>query len=163
MDSCHVEITIADNKGSELSFSMSTWKLLLQNEADILQRLRSNATSSQTHIVIDHLRLDFTRMHDDQLIKITDNRAVIYMTEATMRKLFAYEHCIEHTWLTENMHSVSSKYATFVEVLRTAPVPTNYVKLIYESEHFEQHSWIDCELLALGLQSMLRDVNHVPL
>ena len=144
---------------------MSTWKLLLQNEADILQRLRSNATSPQTHIVIDHLRLEFTRMHDDQLIKITDNRAVIYMTEATMRKLFAYKHCIEHmfTWLTENMYSVSSKYATFVEVLRTASVPTNYVKLISESEHFEQHSLIDCELLALGLQSMLRDVNHVPL
>ena len=165
MDSCHVEITIADNKGNELSFSMSTWKLLLQNEVDIFQRLRSNATSPQTHIVIDHLRLDFTRMHDDQLIKITDNRTVIYLTEATMRKLFAYEHCIEHmyTWLTENMYSVSSKYATFVEVLRAAPVPTNYVKLISESEHFEQHSLIDCELLALGLQSMLRDVNHVSL
>ena len=87
-------------------------------------------------------------MHDVQLIKITDNRAVIYMTEATMRKLFAYEHCIEHmyTWLTENMYSVSSKYATFVEVLRTAPVLTNYVKLISESEHFEQHSLIDCKL-----------------
>ncbi|XP_076669386.1 uncharacterized protein LOC143369395 [Andrena cerasifolii] len=84
MDLCHVEIAIADNKGSELSFSMSTWKLLLQNEVDILQRLRSNATSPQTHIIIDHLRLEFTRMHDNQLIKITDNRVVIYMTEATM-------------------------------------------------------------------------------
>ena len=68
-----------------------------------------------------------------------------------------------YTWLTENMYSVSSKYATFVEVLRAAPVPTNYMKLISESEHFEQYSLIDCELLALGLQSMLRDVNHVPL
>ncbi|XP_076664854.1 uncharacterized protein LOC143367155 [Andrena cerasifolii] len=98
MDLWHVEIAIADNKGSELSFSMSTWKLLLQNEVDILQRLRSNATSPQTHIIIDHLRLEFTRMHDDQLIKITDNRVVIYMTEATMCKLFAYNHCIEHMY-----------------------------------------------------------------
>ena len=99
------------------------------------------------------------------LIKITDNHVTLYMTEVTMRKLFAYEHCIDHmfTWLTENMYSVSSKCAAFVEVLRTASVPTNYVKLISESEHFEKHSLIDCELLVLGLQSMLRDVNHVPL
>ncbi|XP_076685991.1 uncharacterized protein LOC143377999 [Andrena cerasifolii] len=159
MDLCHVEIAIADNKGSELSFSMSTWKLLLQNEVDILQRLRSNATSPQTHIIIDHLRLEFTRMHDDQLIKITDNRVVIYMTEATMCKLFAYNHCIEHmyTWLTENMYSVSSKYATFVDVLRSAIAPTDYVKLISESEHFEQHSLIDCELLACVINHIVDD------
>ncbi|XP_076669381.1 uncharacterized protein LOC143369390 [Andrena cerasifolii] len=159
MDLCHVEIAIADNKGSELSFSMSTWKLLLQNEVDILQRLRSNATSPQTHIIIDHLRLEFTRMHDDQLIKITDNRVVIYMTEATMCKLFAYNHCIEHmyTWLTENMYSVSSKYATFVDVLRSATAPTDYVKLISESEHFEQHSLIDCELLACAINHIVHD------
>ncbi|XP_076663529.1 uncharacterized protein LOC143366364 [Andrena cerasifolii] len=165
MDSCCIEIAIADNKGSDLSFSMYTWKLLLQNEADIHQRLRSNATSPETNIVIDHLRLEFTRMHDDQLIKITDNSSVIYMTEATMRKLLAYEHCIDHifTWLTENMYSVSSKYATFVDVLHNTTAPTNYVKLISESGHIEQHSLVDCELLALGMQSMLLYVNHVPL
>ncbi|XP_076664949.1 uncharacterized protein LOC143367210 [Andrena cerasifolii] len=159
MDLWHVEIAIADNKGSELSFSMSTWKLLLQNEVDILQRLRSNATSPQTHIIIDHLRLEFTRMHDDQLIKITDNRFVIYMIEATMCKLFAYNHCIKHmyTWLTENMYSVSSKYATFVDVLRSATAPTDYVKLISESEHFEQHSLIDCELLACAINHIVDD------
>ncbi|XP_076671450.1 uncharacterized protein LOC143370342 [Andrena cerasifolii] len=159
MDLCHVEIAIADNKGNELSFSMSTWKLLLQNEVDILQRLRSNATSPQTHIIIDHLRLVFTRVHDDQLIKITDNRVVIYMTEATMCKLFAYNHCIEHmyTWLTENMYSVSSKYATFVDVLRSATAPTDYVKLISESEYFEQHSLIDCELLACAINHIVDD------
>ena len=82
-----------------------------------------------------------------------------------MRKLFAYEHCIDHmfTWLTENMYAVASKYTAFVNVLRSATAPTDYVKLISESDHFEQHSLIDCELLVLGLQSMLRDVNHVPL
>ena len=159
MDSCRVEIAIADNKGSELSFSMSTWKLLLQNEVDILQRLRSNATSPQTHIEIDHLRIEFPRMHDDQLIKITDNRVVIYMTEATMCKLFTYNYCIEHmyTWLSENMYSVSSKYATFVDVLRSATAPTDYVKLISESEHFEQHSLIDCELLACAINHIVDD------
>ena len=56
MDSSHVEIAIVDNEGGELSFSMSTWKLLLQNGADILKKLRDNATSPQTHIEIDHSR-----------------------------------------------------------------------------------------------------------
>ena len=166
MDSCHVEIAIVDNKGGELSFSMSTWKLLLQNEGtDILQKLRDNLTTPQTHIEIDHLRIEFTRMHNDQLVKITDNRVTLYMTEVTMRKLFAYEHCIDHmfTWLTENMYAVASKYTAFVNVLRSATAPTDYVKLISESDHFEQHSLIDCELLALGMQSMLRDVKHVPI
>ena len=109
MDSCHVEIAIVDNIGGELSFSMSTWKLLLQNGADILQKLRDNLTTPQTHIEIDHLRIEFTRMHNDQLVKITDNRVTLYMTEVTMRKLFAYKHYTDHmfTWLTENMYAVA--------------------------------------------------------
>ena len=165
MDSYRVEITIVDNKGGELSFSMSTWKLLLQNMTDILKKLRDNVTTPQTHIEIDHLRIEFTRMHNDQLVKITDNRVTLYMTEVTMQKLFAYEHCIDHmfTWVTENMYAVASKYTAFVNVPHSTTAPTDYVKLISESDHFEQHSLIDCELLALGMQSMLRDLNHVPL
>ncbi|XP_076683126.1 uncharacterized protein LOC143376534 [Andrena cerasifolii] len=52
MDLCHVEIAIADNKGSELSFSMSTWKLLLQNEVDIraVRVLEYSAMNSNTPI-----------------------------------------------------------------------------------------------------------------
>ena len=144
---------------------MSTWKLLLQNGSDILERLHVNATSPQTPIVIDHLRIEFTRMHDTQLVRIIDNHVALYMTEATMRKLFTYEYCIDHmfTWLSENIYSVSSTYTAFVDVLRSATAPTDYVKLIFESDYFEQHSLIDCELLAMGMQSMLRDVNHVSL
>ena len=66
-------------------------------------------------------------------------------------------------WLTESMYAVTSKYTAFVNVLRSGTAPTDYVKLISESDHFEQPSLIDCELLALGMQSMLRNVSHVPL
>ena len=95
--------------------------------ADILLRLRDNATSPQIHIEIDHLRIEFSRMHNDELVKIADNRVTLYMAEVTMRKLFAYEHCIDHmfTWLTENMYAVASKYTAFVTVLRSGTAPTN--------------------------------------
>ena len=54
-DSCHVEITIADSKSNELCFPMSTWKLLLQQEPEILRRFRIDTTPShQASIIVDH-------------------------------------------------------------------------------------------------------------
>ena len=42
-DSCRIEIAIADNKGHEVCFAISTWKLLLQQESQILRRFRFDA------------------------------------------------------------------------------------------------------------------------
>ena len=86
------------------------------------------------------------------------------MTEATIQKMFKFDRCIETTfsWLSEILNSVSSKYASFVAIIRDAPTPTeDYEKLISESEYFEQHSLLDCELLALGLNSMIDDARNV--
>ena len=162
---CCVEIAIIDNKSNELRFPMSTWKLLLQQEPEILQRFRNDTTPShQDPIIVDHLRVDFTRINNCPIVKISDGSSTIYMTEATIRQMFKYDRCIDHTfsWLSEILTSVSSKYASFVTIIRAATTPTtDCEKLISESEYFEPHSLLDCELLVLCLDSIIRDAHNV--
>ena len=88
----------------------------------------------------------------------------MYMAEATIHQMFKYDSCIDHMflWLSEILNSVSSKYASFVDIIRTATTSTaDYEKLISESEYFEPHSLLDCELLALGLDSLIDDARNV--
>ena len=164
-DSCCVEITIVDNRSNELCFPMSTWKLLLQQEPEVLRRFRNDPTpSDQDPIIVDHLRIDFTRINSQRITKISDSSSTIYMAEATIRQMFKYNRCIDDmfSWLTEILNSVSIKYASFVAIIRAATTPTaDNEKLISESEVFEPHSLLDCELLALCLDSIIRDARNV--
>lgn len=160
-DSCRIEIAIADNKCHEVCFSMSTWKLLLQQESQILRRFRLVAPLSyQDPIVIDHLRIDFTRINSEQIAKISDNSSVIYMSEPTIIQMCKYAQCIDYMFssLSEILYSVSNKYASFVDIIRAAATATeDYEKIITESDCYEPNSLIDCEVLALGLGLIVRD------
>lgn len=90
-------------------------------------------------------------------MEIFNTMTSIFVTANTMQKIFDLEYCVDHmySWLAENIPSIEQKKTAFVEILIKNTTGKNYKAAIMEDSSFEQHSLIDCELLALCINTII--------
>lgn len=152
-----VEIILSDNRGNHLLIHIETWRELMEKRVDIQQLLRENKAFSP--LQIRDLTIEFCKINDSTIVKLTLSTTSLYLKFVTMNMLFSYKHCIDHmyAWLSENTHLVSLKFKKFVNILCEKNVTDiSYAeKAIRKSDDYDCESLIDCELLACGLKNIL--------
>jgi len=89
----------------------------IARRADVEKFLQSTAP---TLLSIRDLVIDFVKMRDADIVKLTLYDTYMYMKPATILLLFTLEHCIEHVYfeLCQSTHIISEKFKHFVTYLR---------------------------------------------
>ncbi|XP_025161975.1 uncharacterized protein LOC112590243 [Harpegnathos saltator] len=113
-----VEIVLGDNRGNELILHTDTWGKLMENHGAIRRLLE--ARPSYFPLRIQNLGVKLFELNGSKIVKLMQYSKSLYLSPATMNKLFTYEYCIDHiyTQLSEQAYLVRSRILTFVKVLR---------------------------------------------
>jgi len=112
-----VEMLLGDNKGNQIILPYATWKIFIARRTNIEKLIESTAPAS---LSIRDLVIDFIKIRDANIVKLTLCDTCMYMKPATILFLFILEHCIEHVYfgLCQSTHMVSEKFKHFVTYLR---------------------------------------------
>ncbi|XP_076384328.1 uncharacterized protein LOC117225171 [Megalopta genalis] len=87
-ENLRVEFVLGDNHGTEISFSMTTWKQLVKTRDYIHSYLDTDKKEKQIH---ETLSLQIVNFNGMSLIKLFDSQASIYVTKETMDNLYKLE------------------------------------------------------------------------
>ena len=81
-------------------------------------------------------------LNDATLVRLNSSSVRMMMTETTLRRMFEFDECIDVTFerLTRLVDTVDVKYTRFSIASKNA---------IRDSDIFNKHQLVDCELLAL--------------
>jgi len=150
---------LGDNKGNQTILPHTTWETFIAKHTDIEKLMQSTAPAS---LSIRDLVIDFIKIRDADIVKLTLYDTCTYMKPATIRFLFTLEHCVEHVYfgLCQNTHMVSEKFKQFIIYLRRNCATNrcdaaNILRKIYDTK-----SNIDCELIAYVLDNILDVALH---
>ncbi|KYN12119.1 hypothetical protein ALC57_15712 [Trachymyrmex cornetzi] len=137
----YVEIALGDNRGHELSLSLETWKGLYEQRWNIYKMLRNE--HNDIFISVEALTVRVCTMNDATLMRLDSSSVRITMTETTLRRMFAFDGCIDVTFerLVRLVDTVDVKYTRFSNIASE--------DAIRDSNVFNKYQLVDCELLAL--------------
>ncbi|KYN27502.1 hypothetical protein ALC57_03111 [Trachymyrmex cornetzi] len=137
----YVEIALGDNRGHELWLSLETWKGLYEQRWNIYKMLCNEYKDN--FISVGPLTVRVCTMNDATLVRLDSSSVRITMTETTLRRMFAFDGCIDVTFerLVRLVDTVDVKYTRFSNIASE--------DAIRNSSSFNGHQLVDCELLAL--------------
>ncbi|KYN26648.1 hypothetical protein ALC57_03978 [Trachymyrmex cornetzi] len=137
----YVEIALRVHRGHELSLSLETWKGLYEQRWNIYKMLRSE--HKDNFISVGLLTVRVCTLNDATLVRLDSSSIRITMTETTLRRMFAFDECIDVTFerLVRLVDMVDVKYTRFSNIASE--------DAIRDSNIFNGHQLVDCELLAL--------------
>ncbi|KYN28038.1 hypothetical protein ALC57_02549 [Trachymyrmex cornetzi] len=137
----YVEIALGDNRGHELWLSLETWKGLYEQRCNIYKMLRNE--HKDNFISVGPLTVRVCTMNDATLVRLDSSSVRITITETTLRRMFAFDVCIDVTFerLVRLVDTVDVKYTRFSNIASE--------DAIRDSNVFNKHQLVDCELLAL--------------
>ncbi|KYN09298.1 hypothetical protein ALC57_18594 [Trachymyrmex cornetzi] len=92
----YVEIALGDNRGHELWLSLETWKGLYEQRCNIYKMLRNE--HKDNFISVGPLTVRVCTMNDATLVRLDSSSVRITMTETTLRRMFAFDGCIDVTF-----------------------------------------------------------------
>ncbi|XP_011870171.1 PREDICTED: uncharacterized protein LOC105563277 [Vollenhovia emeryi] len=152
----HVQIILADNRGSQLILPHATWAAFIERREAVERFLPSNIASS---LSIRELVIERVKMYDENMVKLTLHRNCLYMKPQTLLFLFEIETCVDLVYfeLCQNTHSVGEKYKTFVNTIKSNCIidRRDAIKILHKVS--DKTSLIDCELLAFAMDNILYD------
>ncbi|XP_025157000.1 uncharacterized protein LOC112589640 [Harpegnathos saltator] len=102
-----MEIILGDNRGNELILHPDTSGKLMENRGAV-QRLLEARNPSYFLLRIRNLGMKLFELNGSKIVKLMQSSKCLYLSPATMNKLFTYEYCIDHiyTQLSEQSYLV---------------------------------------------------------
>ncbi|XP_018314124.1 uncharacterized protein [Mycetomoellerius zeteki] len=140
----YVEIVLGGHRGHELSLSLETWKGLYEHRWNIYKLLRNEYKDN--FISVGPLTVKVCTLNNVMLVHL-DSSSVYMMTETTLRRMFEFDGCINVRFerLARLIDTVDAKYTRFSII-----APENVIR---DSGIFNTHQLVDCELLALAINT----------
>ncbi|KYN16368.1 hypothetical protein ALC57_11378 [Trachymyrmex cornetzi] len=138
----YVEIALVDHRGHELLLSLETWKGLYEQRRNIYKMLRNEYKDN--YITVGPLTVRVcTLQNNATLVRLHSSSVRMMMTETTLHRMFEFDGCIDVTFerLIRLVDTVDAKYTRFSNI-----VSKNAIR---NSDIFNGHQLVDCELLAL--------------
>jgi len=137
-----VEIALGDHRKHELSLSLETWKGLYEQQWNIYKMLRNEYKDN--FISIGPLIANVCTLNNAMLVRLDSLSVRITMMETMLRRIFEFDGCIHVTFerLARLVDTVDAKYTRFSNIASE--------NAISDSEIFNGHQLVDCELLALA-------------
>ncbi|XP_076384561.1 uncharacterized protein LOC143263581 [Megalopta genalis] len=128
-ENLRVEFVLGDNRGTEISFSMATWKLLVKTRDYIHNYFDADKKEKQ---IDETLSLQIVNFNGMSLIKLFDSQASIYVTKETMDNLYKLELCMDHiySWLSENIPEIQDRFAKLVDIVKNSNKEQNYATFL---------------------------------
>lgn len=147
-----VEIAIGDNRGNELVMSLETWKGLYEKRWNVLNLLETDYKDSYNFISVGPLTARICTINDANFIRLESNNVRMVMTGSTLRRMFDMDCCIDVTFdrLVKIVDTVDMQFTRFSNIASTITNPDHVQNAIRNSEIFDKHRLIDCELLTLA-------------
>ncbi|XP_043264157.1 uncharacterized protein LOC122404289 [Colletes gigas] len=155
-----VEILLGDNRGNHLRIPWHTWNSLFDCCTTIEERAQLPGSSLMQ---INELTVEFCRMFDSSIVKMTIDNKSLYFKPNTVAFLFNLEPCVSYVYprLYQTVEDVRKKFITFVSVLQqsNAVIETldtrSAAKIIRDSEYYCRDYLVDCELLACAINDIV--------
>ena len=137
----YVEIALGDHRGHELLLSLETWKSFYEQRWNVYKMLRNEYKDN--FISVGPLTVSVCMLNDATLVRLNSSSVRMMMTETTLRRMFEFDECIDVTFerLTRLVDTVDVKYTRFSNIASK--------NAIRDSDIFNKHQLVDCELLAL--------------
>ncbi|KYN21770.1 hypothetical protein ALC57_05852 [Trachymyrmex cornetzi] len=138
----YVDITLGDYRGPELSLSLETWKGLNEQRWNIYKMLRKEYKDNFISVGPLTVRV-CTLQNNATLVRLDSSPVRMMMTETTLHRMFEFDGCIDVTFerLVRLVDTVDAKYTRFSNIASK--------NAIRDSDIFNEHRLVDCELLAL--------------
>jgi len=146
----YVEIALGDHHGYELSLSLEIWKGLYEQQWNIYKMLRNEYKDN--FMSIKPLIVSVCTLNDATLVR-PDSSSIRITTETTLRCMFEFDGCIDVTFerLTRLVDTVD-KYTRFSNIASE--------NAIRDSDIFNGHQLVDCELLALAFNTKKKETMY---
>ncbi|KAL6266032.1 hypothetical protein P5V15_002886 [Pogonomyrmex californicus] len=144
-----LEIGINVGPPSYLILSLETWKGLHEQQWNIYKLLRNNYKDN--FISVGPLTVRVCMMNNVTLVRLESSNVRIMMVESTLRRMFNLAECIDITFnqLDRLVESIDEKYTRFSNIASIITNPEEVPYVIRDSDIFDRHQLVDCELLAL--------------
>jgi len=124
-----------------------------------------NLCSQHASLSIRDLVIDFVKIRDEDIVKLTLYDTCMYMKPATILFLFTLEHCVEHVYfgLCQNMHMISEKFKQFVIYLRSNCITNKCDAEQILRKIYDRESNIECELIAYASDNVVYEnsLSHI--
>ena len=137
----YVKVALGDHRGHELSLSLETWKSLYEQRGNIYKLFRNEYKNN--FISVGPLIISVFMLNYATVVRLDSSSVRIMMTETTLRRMFDFNGCVDVTFerLARLIDTVDTKYTRFFNIASE--------NIICDSDIFNRHQLIDCELLAL--------------
>ncbi|KAL6259331.1 hypothetical protein P5V15_009246 [Pogonomyrmex californicus] len=145
----YVEIALGDHRGQELILSLETWKGLHEQQWNIYKLLRNNYKDN--FISVGPLTVRVCMMNNVTLVRLESSNIRIMVVESTLRRMFNLAECIDITFnqLDRLVDTIDEKYTRFSNIASIITNPKEVPYVIRDSDIFDRHQLVDCELLDL--------------
>ena len=90
-----VEIVLGDNRGNHLILPRRTWDTLVKRRATIEERSKVAGSAS---LRIDDVSVEFCRIYDSPIVKMTMDVKSLYFKPNTVSYLFKLEPCVDYVY-----------------------------------------------------------------
>jgi hypothetical protein len=154
-----VELILGDNRGNRMVLAHETWTTLIEKREAVQRFLQSASIDSS--LSIQDLLIQFVKMYDENIVKLTLRDTFLYMKPSTILFLLNLEHCVEHEYvkLCRCMKEVNEKFdelAYSVQGNTFSAEKDEMFKILRDV--YDKTSVIDCELVAYAADELRRDV-----
>ncbi|KYN14539.1 hypothetical protein ALC57_13236 [Trachymyrmex cornetzi] len=138
----YVEIALGDHRGHELSLCLETWKGLYEQRWNIYKMLRNEYKDNFISVGPLTVRV-CTLQNNATLVRLDSSSVRMIMPETTLHRMFEFDGCIDLMFeqLVRLVDMVDVKYTQFSNIA--------FQNAIRDSDAFNVHQLVDCELLAL--------------
>ncbi|KYN21988.1 hypothetical protein ALC57_05623, partial [Trachymyrmex cornetzi] len=147
----YVEIALGDHRGHELSLSLETWKGLYEQRCNIYKMLRNEYKDN--FISVGPLTVRVCMLQNNAtLVRLDSSSVRMMMTETTLHRMFEFDGCIDLMFeqLVRLVDMVDVKYTQFSNIA--------FKNAIRNSDAFNVHQLVDCELSALFFNILKRNM-----
>ncbi|XP_071581036.1 uncharacterized protein [Temnothorax nylanderi] len=151
----YVEIAVGDNRGTELILSLETWKGFHEQRRNIQNFLRYTKDTCD-FISVGPLTLRICTINGVKLVRLESLNVRLTMTESTLHRMLDLDLCIDAMFhrLSRIVETVDVKFTQFSKIASTVTDPTQVLNVIRDSDAFDKHQLVDCELAALFFSAL---------
>ncbi|XP_071570755.1 uncharacterized protein [Temnothorax nylanderi] len=151
----YVEIAVGDHRGTELILSLETWKGFHEQRRNIQNFLRYTKDTCD-FISVGPLTLRICTINGVKLVRLESLNVRLTMTESTLHRMLDLDLCIDTMFhrLSRIVETVDVKFTQFSKIASTVTNPTQVLNVIRDSDAFDKHQLVDCELAALFFSAL---------
>ncbi|XP_024890357.1 uncharacterized protein LOC112466489 [Temnothorax curvispinosus] len=151
----YVEIAVGDHRGTELILSLETWKGFYEQRRNILNFIRSSKDTCD-FISVGPLTLRICTINGVKLVRLESLNVRLTMIESTLHRMLDLDPCIDAMFhrLNRIVETVDVKFTQFSKIASTVTNPTQVLNVIRDSDAFDKHQLVDCELAALFFSAL---------